>query len=62
MNHEIIKIIDPMSGFETFHYTVKMDNGSITSYILSADNLADSLMSLGFSAEESNELIGALNA
>jgi hypothetical protein len=62
MNHEIVKIIDPLSGFETFHYTVKMDSGAVTSYILSADNLADSLMSLGFSAEEADELIGALNA
>ena len=62
MRHEIIKIIDPISHLETFHYIVTMDNGQVTSYILSANNLAESLMSLGFTSEEADNLIGALNA
>ena len=62
MRHEIIKIIDPISHLETFHYIVTMDNGQVTSYILSANNLAESLMSLGFTSEEAHNLIGALNA
>jgi hypothetical protein len=62
MRQEIIKIIDPMTNLETYHYVVKMDSGETTSYILSANNLAESLMSLGFTSEEADNLIGALNA
>jgi hypothetical protein len=62
MKQQLIKIVEPLTGFETYHFIATMDDGAVTSYILSADNLADSLMSLGFSAEEADELIGALNA
>jgi hypothetical protein len=62
MKQEIIKIVDPITRFDTYHYVVTMDNGQVTSYILSGNNLSDSLISLGFSEEDAENLIGALNA
>ncbi len=62
MKQEIIKIVDPITHFDTYHYVVTMDSGQVTSYILSGNNLSDSLISLGFSEEDAENLIGALNA